>query len=218
MSLSFLKSPWSHWTWPRSTWRRSKSASRHHSPAVVGDEHQKDAHDGGQQRRHHVTTHERGQRRADHDDDEPGRGQRRQGRSNAQERWQNEAESTQHLRDTDEPQEPQGQRHGSLHLLDRQDQLHAAGEQEEQREQHLNDPERVDHRSVFSLPWRPTYGRRGPVPDRPDFEGPTCAGPSVNSRLPSRTRTDIADEAGWSGCPRDKQIRSRYFTYLCLRQ
>jgi hypothetical protein len=58
---------------------------------------------------------------------------------------QDQTHAAEELGQTDESQERSGQRHRPGKLLDRQDELHAAGEDEDERQQHLDDPQGVGH-------------------------------------------------------------------------
>src|SRR5215470_2745922 len=132
--------------------RAVRSAERYQPPAAVRDEHREHADDQRDHRRADDPGAERERRGAEHDDDEPARSQRRQPRSNAQDGRQDQAEGTEHLAHPDEAQEPAGKLDGACHLLQRQNQLHSAGEQEHQGEQCLNDPQRVRHERSFRYP------------------------------------------------------------------
>jgi hypothetical protein len=66
------------------------------------------------ERQRAVAAHQRDRRRADHDDHEPGRGQRRQAGANAEKPWKDQPDRPEHLARADEPQERARQRH--LHL------------------------------------------------------------------------------------------------------
>src|SRR6185369_6957818 len=79
---------------------------RGHPPAAVGDERGQHAHDEGQQRPRSGADHEPDHRGPDHDDGQPGRGQRRQPGIDPQQARQDQAEPAEDLGHTDEVQEP----------------------------------------------------------------------------------------------------------------
>jgi hypothetical protein len=60
------------------------------------------------------------------------------------ERRKDQAQPAQHLAHADEPQEPEGSDTGPV-IWSSGRSASSAGEQEEQREQHLDDPQRIDH-------------------------------------------------------------------------
>src|SRR5215470_10556093 len=134
----------------RFEYRRPRwTAMRRHAPAAVGDERREQAHDRRDQRGHDLPHDERDHRRADHDDDQAGGGERCQARPDPQEAGEDQAERAEHLAGTDEPQERAWQRDRPRQLLEWQHELHAACEQEDGGEQGLSDPQRRVHRRAF---------------------------------------------------------------------
>ena len=77
--------------------------------------------------------------------DELGRGQRRELRPNAQQSGQDQAEAAEHLGQTHEANEQAGQSGLRGEHVERQDKLHAAGGQKDEREERLNNPQNVGH-------------------------------------------------------------------------
>jgi len=101
---------------------------RKNAPAAVSDKRREDSGDERDQHHRAAAGHERENRRADHDDDEARGGERRKTGLRVEQPRQDETEATEHLGDADEAQEPARQGYLFDHLLDRHDQLHAAGE------------------------------------------------------------------------------------------
>src|SRR5262249_1369574 len=121
-----------------------RARDRRELPASVGHERPQEPHHERRDRHRDPKRQAEG-RGADHDDDEPGSGQRRQPGTDAQERGQDEAERPEDLDHGDESQEKSRQVDLLRHLLDRHDQLRDAGEYEHEREQRLDDPQRIGH-------------------------------------------------------------------------
>jgi hypothetical protein len=82
----------------------------------------------------------------------PQAGQRRKAQSNAQEPGEDQPDRSEHLDDAEKPHEPSRQRRLLREHFEWQDQLYSPGEQEEEREQHLNCPQYICHYPSTSFP------------------------------------------------------------------
>ena len=81
------------------------------APAAVDDEGRKEPHHQRNQRWRDSTTRQREHRRTDHEEHQPGGGQRCQARPNVQEPGENQPERPEHLGHANEPYEPARQRY-----------------------------------------------------------------------------------------------------------
>src|SRR5262249_45508261 len=105
-----------------------RPASRRLSPAAIGDKRGKDSHYQRKQRRRHAAGGQRRDRRADHDEHEPGGRERGQTWPNAREPGEDHPQRAEHLAYADEVQKPARHRQLLRHVLDGHNELHATGE------------------------------------------------------------------------------------------
>src|SRR6185312_747480 len=132
---------------PRETLHRGGArhplAERDDARPTVGDVAHDRAHDRREQRRRdaHAGGGEYG--RADHDDEQAQGGERRQARLDPEEAGQDQAQGAGDLADADEADEGDGEGDRALHLVGRHDELHGAGEGEEECDDDLSGPQQA---------------------------------------------------------------------------